>query len=128
VVMAEANGPQRGIFDQFTTMTNFPTVAVERQHDKHLRAAASQPFVQSGKLKFPTDDTGKILPSFQPVLDEMTAFPAAAHDDTVDVVVDLCAEATRGSLTKTDLAATRIAKPDPSAFFKQVRAKRPLFG
>ena len=128
VVMAEANGPQRGIFDQFTTMTNFPTVAVERQHDKHLRAAASQPFVQSGKLKFPTDDTGKILPSFQPVLDEMTAFPAAAHDDTVDVVVDLCAEATRGSLTKTDLAAVRIAKPDPSAFFKQVRAKRPLFG
>lgn len=109
VVLAEGNGPQRGIFDQFGTITNFPMVSVERTKDKHIRAAGSQPFVQGGKLKFPTDVSGKLLPSFQPVMDELLAFPAGAHDDCVDVIVDMCSEAVRGSLGASD--RQRLTEP-----------------
>jgi predicted phage terminase large subunit-like protein len=127
VVLAEANGPQRGIFDQFGTITRFPMVAVERHSDKHLRAAGSQPFVQGGKLFFPTDHNGTILPAFQCVTDEMTAFPAAAHDDTVDVVVDLCAEATRGSLTMSDRSKSRIRAPEAEKLFGKTSTRKPFF-
>jgi len=127
-VLAEANGPQRGIFDQFASITSQPMIAVERVADKHLRAAGAQPFVQGGKLLFPTDDAGKVLPAFQPVLDEMLAFPAGSHDDTVDCVVDLCAEAVRGTLTAADMKVPRIAKPDAiTRMFGQREVKRPFF-
>jgi predicted phage terminase large subunit-like protein len=128
VVMAEANGPQRGIFDQFRTMTNLPLVGVERTRDKHIRAAGSQPFVQNGKLRFPTDSEGKVTPAFQPVIDEMTSFPAAAHDDTVDVVCDLCAEAVRGSLGSGDKMKYQPAKVDTLAkMFSATKPKRSFF-
>lgn len=126
VVLAEANGPQRGIFDQFQTMTNQPMVAVERTSDKHLRAAGAQPFVEQGKLLFPTDGNGKILPALQPIVDEMLAFPAGAHDDTVDVIVDLCGEAVRGSLNGNERMAKRIETPD--AITRIFSAKEPKKG
>jgi hypothetical protein len=112
VVLAEANGPQRGIYDQFAEITRQPLVSVARTTDKHMRAAAAQPFVQAGKLMFPTDERGTVLPAFQPVIDELLAFPAGAHDDTVDTVVDLCGEATRGSLSTADMRVERIERPD----------------
>lgn len=128
VVLAEANGPQKGIFDQFREMSTQPMLAVERTSDKHIRAAGAQPFVEQGKLLFPADGTGKVLPAFQPVLDEMLAFPAGAHDDTVDVVVDLCGEAVRGSLTRGDLKPSRIEKPDAiGRMFAARQPKRPFF-
>lgn len=128
VVLAEANGPQKGIFDSFRDMTTQPMLAVERSSDKHLRAAGAQPFVEQGRLLFPMDGTGKVLPNFQPVLDEMLAFPAGAHDDTVDAVVDLCAESVRGSLTSTERNATRIEKPDAiGRMFGAKAPKRPFF-
>lgn len=128
VVLAEANGPQRGIFDQFSMMTHQPMLAMERNKDKHLRAAGAQPFVEQGKLRFPTDAAGKVLLPFQPVLDEMLAFPAGAHDDTVDCVVDLCGEAVRGTLTKADLRPSRIEKPDAiTKMFSAKNPKRPFF-
>lgn len=128
VVLAEANGPQRGIFDQFRELTSQPMVAVERTTDKHLRAAGAQPFVANGKLRLPTDDAGRLLPSFQPVEDEMLAFPAGSHDDTVDVVVDLCGEAVRGSLGAGDRVVNRIEKPDAiGKLFSASKARRPFF-
>lgn len=128
VVLAEANGPQKGIFDQFRDMSTQPMLAVERTTDKHLRAAAAQPFVEQGKLLFPMDEGGKVLPAFQPVLDEMLAFPAGAHDDTVDTVVDLCAEAVRGSLSPGEKNVARIEKPDAIGRMFGARApKRPFF-
>lgn len=128
VVLAEANGPQKGIFDQFREMTSQPMVAVERTTDKHLRAAGAQPFVEQGKLMFPIDGTGKVFPSFQPVLDEMLAFPAGAHDDTVDAIVDLCGEAVRGSLSIGEKIPKRIENPDAiGRLFKATGAKRPFF-
>lgn len=129
VVLAEANGPQKGIFDQFTTMTKQPTLAVERASDKHIRAAGAQPFVQSGRLMFPTDASGAILPAFQPVVDEMLSFPAGSHDDTVDVVVDLCQETVRGSLSVADVNVKRIEKPDAiGRLFKANAPRKPFFG
>jgi predicted phage terminase large subunit-like protein len=130
VVLAEANGPQRGIFDQFQTMTSLPLVAVERVADKHLRAAGAQPFVAGGKLLFPTDADGKALPAFQPVLDELTAFPAGAHDDTVDCIVDMCTEAVRGSLTRADRDVKRIGgRQDAiSRMFSVSTPRKPFFG
>ena len=129
VVLAEANGPQRGIFDQFQTMTSFPMVAVERTADKHLRAASAQPFVSQGKLLMPSDPSGRVLPAFQTVLDEMLSFPAGSHDDTVDTVVDLCMETVRGSLALADRTVVRIGKPDPvSRMFGASSPRRPFFG
>lgn len=128
-VLAEANGPQRGIYDQFATMTKQPMIAVERTTDKHLRAAGAQPFVQGGKLLFPTDDSGRVLPAFQPVMDELLAFPAGSHDDTVDVIVDLCGEAVRGSLSSADLNVRRFEKPDAiSRMFGSSSPRKPFFG
>jgi len=128
-VYAEANGPQRGIFDQFTQMTSQPTVAVERVTDKHIRAAGAQPFVQSGKLRFPTDAAGRVSPAFQPVIDELLAFPAGSHDDTVDVVVDLCTAAVTGTLSSRDRNVKRIERPDAiTKLFGAKAPKRPFFG
>lgn len=128
VVLAEANGPQRGIFDQFASMTSQPMLAMDRVKDKHLRAAGSQPFVEQGKLLFPVDESGKVSLTFQPVLDEMLAFPAGSHDDSVDCVVDLCAEAVRGSLTSGDLRPTRIERPDAiGRMFSKTAPKRAFF-
>lgn len=126
-VLAEANGPQKGIFDQFRDMTSQPMVAVERTTDKHLRAAGAQPFVEQGRLMFPVDGAGKVLPSFQPVIDELLAFPAGNHDDTVDAVVDLCGEAVRGTLTRDEKAAKRIEKPDAIGKLFGARAPRKPF-
>ena len=128
VVLAEANGPQKGIFDSFRDMTTQPMLAVERSSDKHLRAAGAQPFVEQGKLLFPQSGDGRVLPAFQPVMDEMMAFPAGSHDDTVDAVVDLCGEAVRGSLTPTERNAGRIERPDAIGQLFGARApKRPFF-
>jgi predicted phage terminase large subunit-like protein len=129
VVYAEANGPQRGIFDQFTAMTSQPTVPVERVTDKHIRAAGAQPFVQSGKLRFPSDADGRVVPAFQPVIDELLAFPAGSHDDTVDVVVDLCAAATSGTLSSRGRNVKRIERPDAiSRLYGSGQPRRQFFG
>jgi predicted phage terminase large subunit-like protein len=126
VVLAEGNGPQRGIYDQFALMTQQPMICVERTKDKHIRAAGAQPFIQAGSLKFPCDDTGKVLPAFQPVIDEMCSFPAGAHDDCVDVVVDLCGEAVRGSINSKESHPARISRAD-TPFFASAAPKRPFF-
>lgn len=127
-VLAEANGPQKGIFDQFRDMTNQPMVTVERTSDKHIRAAGVQPFVEQGRLLFPTDAEGRLLPAFQPVQDEMLSFPAGSHDDTVDTVVDLCGEAMRGSLTSLERAPKRIENPDAiGRLFGAKSPRRPFF-
>jgi phage terminase large subunit-like protein len=58
----------------------------------------------------------------------MLAFPAGSHDDTVDVIVDLCAEAVRGSLSKSDLAVKPIQKPDAiTRMFGSNMPRRPMF-
>jgi phage terminase large subunit-like protein len=127
-VCAEANGPQKGIFDQFAAMTSQPMLSVDRVNDKYIRSVAAQPFVQAGKLMFPTSADGRVISSFQPVVDEMLSFPAGSHDDTVDVIVDLCGEAVRGSLSSSDRRVRRFEKPDAiTAMFGSSKSKRPFF-
>jgi hypothetical protein len=60
-----------------------------RTKDKITRASEAQPAVEQGKLRLRCRPDGGLEPSMQPIRDEMIAFPAAEHDDTVDGVVDL---------------------------------------
>ncbi len=125
-VLAEANGPQKGVFDQFRAGCRQPVIAVERTTDKLLRAAGAQPFVEQGKLLFPKAPNGQVAPAFACVLDEMLSFPAGAHDDTVDCVVDLCALAARGALLTAGGAAT-VHTSAASIFGNRPNRKR-MFG
>lgn len=107
MVLAEANGPQRGIFDAFATQCPAPAHPVERTKDKLLRAAAAQPSVEQGKLILPGDQSGRVLDPFRPIHDEMVGFPVGAHDDTVDCIVDLIEYARTAGITGS--GATTIA-------------------
>jgi predicted phage terminase large subunit-like protein len=126
MVLAEANGPQKGVFDQFRASCRQPVVAVERTTDKHLRAASAQPFVEQGKLSFPEGQNGEVAAAFRPVVDEMLSFPAGAHDDTVDVVVDLCEAAARGTVASAGGAVT-VPTSSPRLFDNRP-VRRRIFG
>lgn len=125
MAMAEANGPQKGVFDQFRSSCRIPVVPVERGADKHLRAAGAQPFVEQGKLHFPSGADGQVSREFRPVVDEMLAFPAGNHDDTVDVVVDLCNAATNGLFVARGGAMT--VKTTPTRFYDLRPVKRKFY-
>lgn len=126
LVLAEANGPQKGVFDQFRMACRQPTVPVERGADKHLRAAGAQPFVEQGKLSFPEGQKGQVENAFRPVVDELLSFPAGAHDDTVDAVVDLCTAAANGTIVATGGAVT--VSTTPTRLFDSRAPKRRFFG
>tara|TARA_R110002020_G_scaffold26072_8_gene84392 strand:+ start:4062 stop:5405 length:1344 start_codon:yes stop_codon:yes gene_type:complete len=87
--IGEANGPQKGLVQQLNEEANFPIMGAKRDQDKVTRAAATQAFVESGRLHLPSENTTKPRRDFMPLYDEMTTFPISAHDDTVDAVVDL---------------------------------------
>jgi predicted phage terminase large subunit-like protein len=125
-VFAEANGPQKGVFDQFRSLCRQPVIAVERTTDKHLRAASAQPFVEQGKLSFPAGQNGQVDNSFRPVVDEMLSFPAGTHDDTVDVVVDLCTAAANGTVVTSGGAVTLSTQP--TRMFDSRGVRRRMFG
>lgn len=125
MVIAEANGPQKGVFDQFRSTCRQPVIAVERTTDKHLRAASTQPFVASGKLRFPMEANGEIRRDFRPVMDEMLSFPAGAHDDTVDVIVDLCNAASTGAIVSHGGAVT--VSTGTSRMFERAMPRRRMF-
>tara|TARA_R110000824_G_scaffold114279_8_gene264708 strand:+ start:236 stop:1255 length:1020 start_codon:yes stop_codon:yes gene_type:complete len=92
--IGEANGPQKGLVQQLNELSKFPIMAAKRDTDKVTRAAATQAFVESGRLHLPSSsNTARVRTDFLPLYDEMTTFPIAAHDDTVDAVVDLMAVA-----------------------------------
>ena len=92
--IGEANGPQKGLVQQLNEAANFPIMAAKRDLDKVTRAAATQAFVESGRLHLPSaGNAAKVRSDIMPLFDEMTTFPISAHDDTVDAVVDLMAAA-----------------------------------
>jgi phage terminase large subunit-like protein len=107
-VLAECNGPQRGIFDAFRDASHLPLFEVRRIADKHMRAAEAQAFVQGGKLFLPGGIEGKVAAVWQDALDELCAFPAGVHDDCVDCIVDLCMEAAKGLLL-----SSRVSRRNP---------------
>jgi predicted phage terminase large subunit-like protein len=126
LVLAEANGPQKGVFDQFRMGCRQPVIPVERGADKHLRAAGAQPFVEQGRLHFPQAANGQAAPDFRVVLDELLSFPAGSHDDTVDVVVDLCNAAASGTVVSQGGVVT--VNTTPTRMFESRGPKRRMFG
>ena len=125
-VFAEANGPQKGVFDQFRSMCRQPVIAVERTSDKHLRAASAQPFVEQGKLYLPQGPNGEVEEQFRCVVDELLSFPAGTHDDTVDAVVDLCTAAANGTVVTSGGAVTLSTQP--TRMFDSRGVRRRMFG
>jgi len=86
--IGEANGPQKGLVQQMNETSRFPIIAAKRTTDKVSRASSRQAFVEGGRLHFPASN-GQRMPTFDPLFDEMTTFPIAAHDDSVDACIDL---------------------------------------
>ena len=111
--IGEANGPQKGLVQQLNETSNFPIMPAKRDTDKVTRAVATQSFVESGRLHLPCgDNAGKPNSVFVPLYDEMTTFPIAAHDDSVDAVVDLM---TVASTMRKPEPPTRIRNEDETA-------------
>lgn len=118
--IGEANGPQKGLVQQLNEQAKFPIMAAKRDTDKVTRAVATQAFVESGRLHLPSSSNkAKVRNDFICLYDEMTTFPIAAHDDTVDAVVDLMAAASimrapsspnriRGAIDKSGPSFDRI--------------------
>jgi predicted phage terminase large subunit-like protein len=88
-IIAEGNGPQAGLCQQLAQMTKIPVMRLNRTKDKVSRASAAQPMVEQRRLKLRCLPDGRLESSMEPIRDEMIAFPAAEHDDSVDAVVDL---------------------------------------
>lgn len=56
-------------------------IPIEPEGSKYARAAAVSPFVHSRNVHLPT---AELLPNVEELLEEARAFPAGAHDDTID--------------------------------------------
>ena len=90
--VGEANGPQKGLVQQLNESSRFPIMPAKRTTDKITRAASRQAFVESGRLHIPMDSNSAKRThdaKFNDLFDEMTSFPVAGHDDTVDACIDL---------------------------------------
>lgn len=111
-IIAEGNGPQAGLCQQLATSTRIPILRLARTKDKVVRASEAQPMVEQGRLRLRCRADGRLEPSQEPIRDEMVAFPAAEHDDTVDAVVDL-------------LEHGRTRRYDPQAKPATVASNRP---
>ena len=111
-IIAEGNGPQAGLCQQLAASTRIPVLKVARTKDKVTRASEAQPMVEQGRLRLRCRADGRLEPSMEPIRDEMVAFPAGEHDDTVDAVVDL-------------LEHGRTRRYDPQAKPATVSSNRP---
>jgi len=89
LIIAEGNGPQAGLCQQLAASTKIPVNRLARTKDKITRASEAQPSVEQRKLRLRCRADGGLETAMQPIRDEMIAFPAAEHDDTLDTVVDL---------------------------------------
>jgi predicted phage terminase large subunit-like protein len=111
-ILAEGNGPQAGLCQQLAQSTRIPVLKIARTKDKVTRASEAQPMVEQGRLRLRCRADGRLEPSQEPIRDEMVAFPAGEHDDTVDAVVDL-------------LQHGRTRRYDPQAKPTTVASNRP---
>lgn len=91
----EGNGPQSGVVDAFAEGTAIPIIKLDRNKDMLVRATQEQAFVAAGKLHLP-GEAGAVRGDFMPLVEEMLTFPAAAHDDALSAMLDLCHAARTG--------------------------------
>ncbi len=111
-IIAEGNGPQAGLCQQLAASTRIPVLRVARTKDKVTRASEAQPMVEQGRLHLRCRADGRLEAAQEPIRDELIAFPAGEHDDTVDAVVDL-------------LEHARVRRYDPTAKPATVSSTRP---
>jgi predicted phage terminase large subunit-like protein len=79
-ILVEDSAPGQSLIQELCT-TNLPILPVKADSDKISRAQAVTPLIESGRVFLP--QAAGWLPDF---LDELAAFPNAAHDDQVDSV------------------------------------------
>lgn len=120
-IYAEGNGPQDGMVQELREACRCPVVGLQRSTDKHIRATEVQSFVEQGRYHLPAGPDGQVRADFLPLFEEMVGFPAAAHDDCLDVAVDACKQAMLGGGQQghgvVAMSATRpgIFAPPPSS-------------
>ncbi|HUY28568.1 MAG TPA: phage terminase large subunit [Candidatus Binataceae bacterium] len=78
-VLIEDAASGQSLIQSLKAETRLPILPVRPQGDKVSRAHAVSPLVESGRVFLPESATWR-----DELLDEVTSFPAAAHDDQVD--------------------------------------------
>ena len=97
-VFVEQSGGQRGLVQQMRS--DFPSIrfhGIERSKDKVTRATERQGFVESGRFRIRAKEgCREPVDELDPLFQELATFPAADHDDAVDVAVTLMDAVERG--------------------------------
>ena len=78
-VLVEDAASGQSLIQALKAETRLPILPAKPQGDKQSRAHAVSPLVESGRVSIPP-----AAPWLNDFIDELTSFPAAAHDDMVD--------------------------------------------
>jgi predicted phage terminase large subunit-like protein len=114
----ESNGPQKGLRQDLATelaKVGIATIVGNRRNDKFARASAVQNVVEQGRFHLRTGPDGELLDDMRPMYREMSMFPVAGKDDTVDVAVDLMAQSRIDGLPEPDKVYDNTALEDIKA-------------
>lgn len=80
-ILVEKKASGHSLIQMMSAKTQLPIIACNPQGNKFVRAQAVSPYIQSGHIFIPHQ-----APWLKEWLNEMVAFPTAAHDDQVDSV------------------------------------------
>jgi predicted phage terminase large subunit-like protein len=80
VVIVEDKASGQSLIQELKRMTSIPVLPIKPDKDKIARANAVTPLVESGRVYLPEG-----LPWVIDYVDQMSIFPAGAHDEDVDV-------------------------------------------
>lgn len=80
VVIVEDKASGQSLIQELKRMTSIPVLPIKADKDKIARANAVTPLVESGRVYLPEG-----LPWVIDYVDQMSIFPAGAHDEDVDV-------------------------------------------
>ncbi len=100
-ILVEDKASGQSLIQEMKRDTLLPIIAVKIDKDKIARAAAVTPLVEAGKVLLP-----QAAGWLDDYLDELSTFPAAAHDDFVD---------------STTQALTRLAQQHSSEILRPIR-------
>jgi predicted phage terminase large subunit-like protein len=81
-IVIEDRASGQSLLQEFQRETNLPVLAIKADVDKVTRASAVTPTVEAGRVFLPEGAAW-----VEPFLDEVSAFPAAVHDDYTDAFV-----------------------------------------
>jgi len=86
LIAVESVAYQQAIGEQLLAEHPFPIRQCKAEGDKHQRAAWLAVHIENGKIKLRGTPMGGVHPAQQDLFDELTTFPAAEHDDTLDAL------------------------------------------